>query len=153
MAPSVAALLLAYWAPFWEGDATSALTLKNTELYCVFGAYPLALILGIPTYCICRFTNVRTTWLNCAIAGTGIAGIPSFLIELLMTTSWSPGDIARENGHDLIVNGHATLWAWRYGLISVSQISACGFIGGLVFWLVTFTRAVKGVEPRAERQL
>jgi hypothetical protein len=153
LAPFVAALLLACWAPFYEGEPMPQRIVQTAQIYCIYGAYPLAVIFGIPTYKFCRSLNMRPSWLNCAIGGAGIAGIPSFLMELLMTMSFSPGEIARENGHDLIVNGHATLWAWRDALISVSQISTVAFIGGLVFWIVTFTSARRTDEPRVEQQL
>ncbi len=137
LAPFVSALLLAFLWPL----CGRAQLIQTTILYCIFGAYPLAIVFGIPTYNYCRFYNVRPTWLNCAMAGACIAGCPCFLVLLLMAMSSGRQDMIREDGHNLLVNGHTTLFWYLYGLVSLSQILAVAFIGGLVFWLAMSVRS------------
>jgi hypothetical protein len=134
LAPLVASLLLAWWAPLFDRDSI----MRDTLTYGIFGAYPLAAMIGVPAYACCMGANMRPTWLNCAIVGACVPGGPSLMVALLMAAPQGPGNFIREDGHDLLVNGHTTLWGWWYYLSYVGKIFAVGFAGGLVFWLVTF---------------
>lgn len=131
VAPSVAALSYACLIPLYAGLPDLADRVWRTFLlYLLFGAYPSALLLGIPAFFILK-NYLDPKPLNCALVGAGIASIPWLLIGLRSSPHY-----AYSNGHVTHDNGMITIWGLLDLATFVALIAALGFLAGLVFWAV-----------------
>jgi hypothetical protein len=132
IAPLVSAFALACYLPAYDGlPHTSDRIIRSTALYCFFGGYPSALVVGVPAYLLLR-RRLKPTWLNCTIAGAVVAAAPSLLLMIVPT----PGAFEQTGEHITVLNGVRTAWGWMEGLQGVAGIGAVGLIGGLAFWLI-----------------
>jgi hypothetical protein len=104
--------------------------LRTSIAYLVFGAYPSAVIIGLPTFLALK-RRVKPTAFNCALVGAFVASLPWLALGLLGTADYSYDD-----GHITAIHGQKTLWGWIYLAELVGQIALIGLLGGLVFWLV-----------------
>jgi len=135
--PALAALGFAIIEPGYDGLPRMEAVGRSALLYAFFGAYPSALIFGVPAYLALR-KNVRATVLNCALAGAIIAAIPWLLFGL------APGaDQAWTDNHPTIINGHYTLYGWIEFAQFLLTIAAGGAAGGAIFWLIAAAKLPK----------
>lgn len=139
IAPYLSAALLSCFGQFYEGLPMLDRIIRTTNLFSIFGAYPTAIIVGIPAFLYLR-QIARPTWINCGISGGCVAALPWVLFGPLFLLPTNSGDFARENGHIILINGHTTLWGLWYGIVWVSQIWAVGLAGGLTFWFIAAAR-------------
>ncbi|MFN7619357.1 MAG: hypothetical protein ACK5RN_04410 [bacterium] len=130
--PGAAALAMAIQQPLYAGlpdfwDRVFRTALINA----VVGAYPAALVLGVPAYLLFK-KRLRPTVLNCAAVGAVIAALPWLLLGLL-----SSPDYAYSNGHVTHQNGHITLWGLFDLAVFTGWIGLLGAGAGVLFWLIT----------------
>lgn len=140
--PAIAALAMAILQPFYAGlpdfwDRVFRTAVTNA----VFGAYPIALVLGVPAYLVFR-KRLRPTILNCAAVGAAVAALPWLLLGLL----FSP-DYAYSNGHVTHQNGHITLWGLFDLAVFTGWIGLFGAGAGVLFWLITVPGAPRTARP------
>jgi len=96
----------------------------------LFGAYPAALVLGVPALLALR-GRVRASPLNCAVTGAVVASLPWLLLGLI-----SSPDFASSDGHTTVQDGAMTWWGWVELFEFVGAIALAGAAGGIVFWAV-----------------
>lgn len=130
--PGAAALAMAIQSPLYAGlpdfwDRVFRTALMNA----VFGAYPAALVLGVPAYFLFR-KRLRPTVINCAAVGAVTAALPWLLLGLL-----SSPDYAYSNGHVTHQNGHMTLLGLIDLFVFTGWIGLFGAGAGVLFWLIT----------------
>lgn len=136
VAPAVAALLMALVEPLYAGlPSYFERVWRTAYVYALFGAYPPTLVVGIPTYLILR-SKVAATWINCAIAGGFVAGLPWLVLSLLP----SGADQASIDGQATVIDGTRTAYGWVVGLESVGEIAVFGLAAGVVFWAIAVSR-------------
>ena len=140
-APSMAALLMAIAMPAYDGMESNLERIWLTaKIYALVGAYPTALLLGIPAYFLLR-KRLKPTWVNCALVGGAVAALPWLLLTALPTA-----DHSSVGGRATIIDGHTTSYGWLVNLQSVGTIAVFGAIAGGVFWLTTM--GGRGSNPR-----
>ena len=98
-------------------------------LFAFFGAYPAALIFGVPAFLILR-RRLKPRVINCVLVGGVVAAAPWLLLVLF----GSNPDYAVVGTHITVQHGLKTLWGWIDGLKMVGWIFGLGLIGGLAFW-------------------
>lgn len=130
--PGVAALTMALIEPLYAGiDSQFERVWRTAVIFAVFGAYPSALIFGVPTYVMLRW-KVAPSWFNCTMAGAFVAALPWFLLMLVGPTA----DEASIGGKATVVDGSRTLYGWMSDLQLVAQIGVFGALAGLLFWAI-----------------
>lgn len=130
--PGAAAFAMAVQQPLYAGLPDFWDRVVRTALInAVVGAYPAALVLGVPAYLLLR-RRLRPTVLNCAAVGAVIAAIPWLLLGLLL----SP-DYAYSSGHVTHQNGQITLWGLFDLSVFTGWIGLLGAGAGVLFWLIT----------------
>ncbi|MET0588740.1 MAG: hypothetical protein ABWZ75_09475 [Novosphingobium sp.] len=130
--PGVAALLMAGVNPGYDGLQDSFERVwRPAILFALFGAYPIALIVGIPAYLFLR-ERFKGTWLNCAIAGAAIAGLPWLFLTMILP---SP-DQASIGGKATVVDGSMTAYGWQLQLQFTGTIAIYGIAAGILFWAI-----------------
>lgn len=131
IAPSVGAALMALCAPLYAGLPTTAERLAaSAKIYAVVGAYPPALLLGIPAYLMLR-RHFAPRPLSCAIVGGGVAAIPwLFLVFASRPTTASIG------GWSTVIDGQYTAYGWLTNAALVGVIALVGAAAGLAFWAI-----------------
>ncbi len=135
LAPAVAALVLACVIPLYPGlPSFHDRVWRTFLLFLLVGAYPAALLLGLPAFFALK-DRVSPTPFNCAVVGAAVASVPWLLLGLL-----SSPDYAYSNGHVTHNNGVITMWGLIDLATFVAQIAALGFFAGLVFWAVAAFR-------------
>jgi hypothetical protein len=139
VAPLVAALAMAFVEPLFNGLPFSERVYRTTIVYCVFGAYPSTVILGLPAFFLLR-RRVRASPINCALAGACVAALPWLVLWLVSTPDYS-----FDGGHVAVANGHTTGWGWIELVEMLLEMPAFGGLAGAAFWLV----ASAGVEKQA----
>lgn len=135
LAPAAAALVYACLTPLYGGLPDLADRVWRTFLlYLLLGAYPAAVVLGLPLFFALKgFLN--PTPLNCALVGAIIAAVPWLLLGLLSSPNY-----AYSNGHVTHENGAITFAGLLDLGVFVAQLAALGFFAGLVFWFVAAFR-------------
>ena len=140
--PGAAALVMALQQPlyaglpdFWER------VFRTAVINAVVGAYPAALVLGVPAYLLFR-KRLRPTALNCAAVGGVIAALPWLLLGLL-----SSPDYAYGNGHITHQDGRITLWGLFDLFVFTGWIGLFGAGAGVLFWLITVPGAQAKTDP------
>jgi hypothetical protein len=130
--PAIAAGALAFVLPAYAGlPSVYQRVFATFVMYCVFGAYPTTIIVGVPAYLLLRYKRVKPTFINCALAGACVAALP-WLILLVLPSSAS---FMQAGQHVLIdYGGHKTKWWWINQGWAVSQVAAVGLLGGSAFW-------------------
>jgi hypothetical protein len=111
---------------------------RTAGILALFGAYPTALVVGVPAYFM-LLRHFRPTLINCAFAGAIVAVLPWILFSFFPAA-------AREASVDnraTVIDHWVTPYGWLLWGEFVVQIAAFGLVGGLAFWLV----AVAGWRP------
>lgn len=132
VAPTLAAFVLACYMPLYAGlpDLMDRV-LRTTATFCLFYAYPVTVLLGVPSFFLLR-TRVRPTILHCAFTGSAVVALPWLLLVLL---SEAP-DYAMVGNRVTAIDGQTTMWGWIELAKSITLIGAAGALGGAVFWIV-----------------
>jgi hypothetical protein len=137
VAPFVAALAFGITFPLYAGlPNIFDRTFRTIAVYLIFGAYPTALIIGVPTF-FAHKDRFKRSVLNCMLAGALVASLPWLIIGVLATNDYSIDD-----GHVTAIDGVKTIWGWIDLAIGVGQIAIAGLFAGLVFWFVVIFRPV-----------
>ena len=140
LAPGVAALAMATAMPAYEGlPSWFERVWRTAQIFSVFGAYPAALVFGVPAYFMLR-RHLSSRLAGCVIAGAVIAALPWALLFM----AGSGAAEASLNGHATVVNGHTTAYGWFQNLKFILSIGVFGAVGGFVFWAV----AAAGHRPQ-----
>lgn len=140
--PAVAAAAMAMLQPFYAGlPSYWDRVFRTTVIIAIIGAYPAALVLGIPAYLLFS-KRLRSTAFNCAWVGAAIAALPWLFLGLI-----SSPDRAYSNGHITHQNGHITLWGLFDLVLLTGWLGLFGAGAGLLFWLISVPGA-----PRTVRQ-
>jgi hypothetical protein len=129
-APALAAAAYSCALPACDGISNLYQRVFMTfVMCCLFGAYPTAIVFGIPTFFLLR-KRLRPTLISCALAGACVAAMPWVLLTILP----SPASFIQEGRHIEIVEDHKTVWWWINLAIADAQVAAVGLLGGLAFW-------------------
>jgi hypothetical protein len=132
LVPGVAALMMAMLETGYDGlDDPLERVWRTAVLFGLFGAYPLSLVLGVPAYLFLR-RHYRGTWLNCAIAGGAMAGLP----WLFLTMFVAEPDEASINGKATVIDGTKTAYGWLVDLQFIGTIALYGVAAGVLFWAI-----------------
>ena len=130
--PGLAAFLYAAYEPAYAGlPSYWERVFATAKLNAIVGAYPTALVFGVPAYLAMR-RRFRARAINCAIVGAALAAAPWALLVLLGPSA----DSASIGGRDTVIDGHYTAYGWLRNLGFVGQIAAMGAAGGTIFWII-----------------
>jgi hypothetical protein len=130
-APGVAALFMAMAFPAYEGLPTFLERVWRTaQVYGVMGAYPAAIVLGLPAYFIVR-RHVSAKPIGCMAVGFVVAALPWALLVVI-----GAGGSASIDGQRTVIDGHTTAYGWLKNAEFILTIGLFGAVGGLVFWAV-----------------
>lgn len=131
-APLFAALAIGWMQPMFFGmPSITERVLKSTFFYAFYGAYPPAIVLGVPIFLIFR-KKIRLSIGNCAAIGAIIAIAP-WVFAALTQRTW---DNATVGGHATTIDGVRTIWGWLYFLRFMLDVAAFGALGGVAFWVI-----------------
>lgn len=132
LAPGCAALLLAITTPAYEGLSDwSERVWRTAVAFSVFGAYPAAIVLGLPGYFMLR-RHLSARPIACAITGFVVAALPWAFLFLA-----GPGASDASIGERAtVINGHTTAYGWLNHAGFVLTIGLIGAVGGFVFWAI-----------------
>jgi hypothetical protein len=134
--PGVAASAMAVIEPLYAGIDSHAERIWRTAItFSLLGAYPSALIFGVPTYFYLR-RKIAATWVNFSLAGAFVAAMPWLLIILLGPQA----DQASIGNKATVIDGSRTFYGWVSDLQFVGQIAVFGALAGLLFWTITTSR-------------
>ena len=131
VAPAIAALLMATLMPAYDGLPMPERIWKSAQIYTLVGAYPSALIFGLPAYLLLR-RHLDPTIVKCMSVGASVAALPWLILSIL------PSGATQESvgGRATVIDGQRTLYGWMLNAESVLQIATFGAVGGLMFWLI-----------------
>lgn len=130
--PGFAAFLMATVEPSYAGlDSQYERIWRTGVIFSLFGAYPPAVVFGLPAYFILR-SKVAGTWLNCAITGAAVAGLP----WLLLTLFGPAADQASIGDRATVIDGTRTAYGWIVELQFIGLIAPYGAVAGLLFWVI-----------------
>lgn len=104
---------------------------RTAMIYCLFGAYPMTLVFGVPAFFVLR-KRLRPSVLNCGLAGVGVAGIPTLILAIMPNGTTE----AIDDGHVTVLHGHRTMWGWLFAGQGVLEMAAYGLLAGLIFWAI-----------------
>ena len=134
--PLLAAFVLACIQPLYAGlTSLPDRIFRTTMIYSFFGAYPAALVFGLPAFMFLR-RRVKASILNCAFAGAIVASLPWLLLGLI-----SNPEYAYSNGHVTHQNGAKTWAGWVDLFGFVGAIATLGAAAGMVFWIIAVADA------------
>jgi len=132
VAPAVGALIMGLLAPAYDGLPTFGERLIATvKIYALIGAYPTALLFGVPAYFMAR-RHFPARPLPCAFVGGVVAALPWMILALI-----SPASSASIGGRATIIDGHYTAYGWLTNAGFVGQIALVGSAAGLIFWAIS----------------
>ena len=132
VAPASAALLAATLQPAYDGLPNLFERVWRTAVfYGIFGAFPTAIVLGLPTFFLLK-RRLAPTVINCGLVGALIAALPWIVITLLPQAA----DEASIGGRLTIVDGRLTPYGWLMQGQFVGAIALFGLAGGIIFWIV-----------------
>ncbi|WP_254621044.1 hypothetical protein [Sphingomonas sp. CL5.1] len=124
--------MMAFVAPAYEGLPTAIERLTATaKLDASLGAYPTAIVVGLPTYFILR-RHFSARPLICAVAGAVVAALP-WLFLVLVTSGASSASIG---GQATIIDGHYAAYGWLESTYFIAQIALVGWTAGFLFWAI-----------------
>jgi hypothetical protein len=142
VAPGAAALLIAIAMPAYDGlPDWFERVWRTAETFSIFGAYPTAVVFGLPAYFMLR-RHFSATPLACAVVGSAVAALPWALLVM----AGSGASEASVNGRATVLNGHTTAYGWLQNAEFLLTIGLFGAIGGFVFWVV----AAAGFRPKTQ---
>lgn len=140
--PGAAALLMAILQPLYAGLSSYWDRVFGTALvYAVVGAYPAAIVLGVPAYLLVR-NRLRPTIINCAMVGAIVASLPWLVLALI-----SSPDYASYGDSVTYENGRITVAGLFHLFIEMGQICIFGAGAGVLFWLITVPVACWKLSP------
>lgn len=119
---------------------------RTAETYCVLGAYPTAVVFGVPAYFVLR-QHFAARPFACALVGSVIAALPWGVLVLAGSSAWE----ASVNGRATVINGDTTAYGWLQNAEFILTIGLFGAIGGLVFWAIA-AAAHRSASPTSEQQ-
>lgn len=119
---------------------------RTAGLYGVVGAYPTAVVLGLPAYLTLR-RHFAAQPFACALAGFVVAALPWTLLVL----AGSGASQASIDGRATVIDGHTTAYGWLQNIEMLLTIGTFGAIGGLVFWAVA-AAGLRFADPPGEQQ-
>lgn len=134
-APLVVAVGLAWAEPPYGGPDRMRRVVEAGIAYALVGAYPPALLLGVPAFLALR-RRLRPTALNCMLVGAAVAALPWLLLGPLLPGS----DDATIMGRATRIDGRTTPWGWFLLARFVAMTAGAGAVGGAVFWLTAAAR-------------
>jgi hypothetical protein len=117
--------------PLYAGLATMTERVwRSWIIYALVGAYPTAIVLGVPTYFLLR-RRLEPRLGNCALAGSTVAVLPWFFLTLAgAPTQASIGERAT------VINGSYTAYGWLMNAQFLGVIGLAGAVGGALFWAI-----------------
>ena len=116
---------------------------RTTTTYALFGAYPTAIVFGVPAYILLR-QRLAASLFNCTWVGAAVAAFPWVILGLL-----SNADYAYNNGHVTHMNGAKTLWGWIEVLLLIAWMGLLGALAGSLFWFIAKWPAPMSGRPMA----
>jgi hypothetical protein len=129
--PALAALSVALAMPLYAGLPTMTERVwRSTLVYGLVGAYPPALVLGVPAYFMLR-RHFEPRLISCALAAPIVAALPWLFLTLV-----SAPDQASIGDHATIINGSFTAYGWLMNAQFVGGIGLAGAAGGALFWAI-----------------
>jgi hypothetical protein len=143
IAPAFAALLMAAWLPGYDGLPPAQAFWNSAWLYAAIGAYPPAILLGVPAYFALR-RRVAPTLTNCTLAGAAIPILSWGLLTVLPPSAgWES-----VGGKAVVIDGGRTLYGWQLVGRDLATLATLGAAAGLVFGLVVLGwRRRSSIEP------
>ena len=120
-----AALLAGPWGPTYLGAL---------KMVAVFGAYPAAILFGVPAYLVLK-RRVKPSFLSLCLVGGAVAATPWLLLAVL-----SNHDYATINNRVTVQNGHRTWFGWIETFKLVGQCFVLGTVGGAGVWMVAVSK-------------
>lgn len=140
--PGVAAVLMAMVFPLYAGLPNIFERIGRTAIaYAMFGAYPPALLFGIPVYFVLR-KFVSFALINCSLTGGLIAILPWILLVIFAPEA----DQASVNGIPTVVDGRMTAYGWLMLAKDFATVFPFGLGAGVLFW------AIVAAGNRSQRQ-
>ena len=132
VAPGLAATLMAILMPAYDGLSDPLERVWRTAIFfAAFGAYPSAVVVGIPSYFLLR-RRFDAKLISCGLAGAFVAVLPWLVISLL-----GPGGGQESlGGRPTVVDGVRTAYGWLLELQSLGQLAAFGMFAGGIFWII-----------------
>lgn len=118
---------------------------RTAVTFGVLGAYPTAIVFGLPAYLMLR-RQLSARPVACAITGFVVAALP----WALLVVGASGASEASINGRATVTDGHTTAYGWLQNAEFVLTIGLFGAIGGLLFWAIA--AAGQRSEPPASEQ-
>ena len=147
LAPGAAALLMALAMPAYDGlPSWSERVWRTAEIFSVVGAYPTAVVFGIPAYFMLR-RHLSARLIGCVIVGFAVAALPWALLVM----AGSGASEASVNGRATVVNGHTTAYGWLQNAEFVFTIGLFGALGGFVFWAIAAAGHGQRHSPREQQ--
>jgi hypothetical protein len=133
VAPLVPAALWAL-AGVWRGLSWAGYG-HSVILMALYGAYPAAVLLGLPAYFIFR-QRMRPRLISVVLAGGLIAAAPWPVVELLVSNP----DQAWVGECQTVLDGKTTWCGYLEGMKFLALVFGLGAIGGLAFWICVIWR-------------
>lgn len=132
LVPALTALSFAIAIPLYAGlPSLMERVWRSALFYGLFGAYPSALVLGVPAYFVLR-RHFAPRLINCALAGAGVAASPWLLLTMV-----SAPDQASIGERATVVNGSYTAFGWLMNAQSIGEIGLAGAVAGALFWVIS----------------
>lgn len=107
---------------------------RTTITYSIFGAYPSALILGVPAYFLLR-RRLQPSLPSCVWVAAAVAALPWVIVGLAF-----PADEASIGDRVTVAGGVRTFWGWIYFARFVLNFCLIGGIAGAIFWFIAVWR-------------
>ncbi len=131
LVPGLAALIATLSVPLYAGLPSLADRIwRSTVVYGLFGAYPAAIVLGIPAYFLLR-RNFDPTLASCALTGAVVAAAPWAFLSMASTP-----DEASIGGRATVINGSKTAFGWLTEAQFIGRIALLGALAGALFWAI-----------------
>ena len=131
LVPGLAALSIALAAPLYAGlPSITERIWRSAVAYGLFGAYPPAIVFGVPAYFALR-RRFEPRFTNCAIVGATVAALPWTFLTFVST----PNQASIDN-RATVINGSKTVFGWLMEAKFLSGIALCGALGGVLFWVI-----------------
>lgn len=139
LVPAFAAVSLAIAMPIYDGLPTMAERIWRSALvYAVIGAYPPAVVFGVPAYFVLR-RHFDAHLFNCALVGAVVATLPWMFLMLV-----SAPDQASIGNRATVINGSYTAFGWLMNAHFLGEIALAGALGGALFWAIAVAGSTAG---------
>ena len=127
IAPAFGALLMAVFAAAAESFET---LWRTTLLIAAIGAYPPAILFGIPAYFVLR-RHWGANPIGCGLVGAAIAALP-WLPFVLFPSAQS----ASVDGEATVIDGRYTAYGWLEVVEVLFFVAGLGLAAGIMFWVI-----------------